>query len=209
MSDLKARLVEEAGDKLRPTQTREVSSIRGAVRALADYLRTLTFPVDGGQHTRFSVVREMKAEVEQDAKYPAAAVYPDGVIDYDADTGSLEQYQIQQFRDGGLYINGDVRTELSVHVWTDADFTRENILMCLEDAFNPVNWMTGFSLEMPFYYNLRADYLLLRVQYEDAPDDVQRRYRKLMVTVRVTCPCAQHMTLPELRAYAQSRVEES
>ena len=198
--DLKTRLIEEPNDKQALTKYREVSSVRAGVRALADYLRELTFPIDGGKYTKFTIVREMKAEPEENAKYPAASVFPDGNIDYDSDTGSFEQYIAQQFEGGGLYINGDVRTELTVHVWTNEDLHRENALMALEDASNPVNWMTGFRLEMPYYHNIRADFLLLRLQYEDNEGDNQRRYRKMTVTFRVTCPYAQYIALPLVNA---------
>lgn len=208
MEPLVARLVTGATEKQKLTKTREVSSVRAAVRALADYLRELSFPIDGGKHVKFSVVREMKADPEENAKYPAAAIYPEGNIDYDSDTGSFEQYQAAEFDDGGLYINGDVRTELTVHVWTNEDQHRENALMCLEDACNPVDYMTGFRLEMPFYHGLRADYLLLSVQYEDNDADVQRRYRKLIMRVRVTCPYASMLLLPKLNARAVVDVDQ-
>lgn len=198
--ELETRLIEDPNEKQKLTKHREVSAVRAGVRGLADYLRGLSFPIDGGKHTKFTIVREMKAEPEENAKYPAAAVFPDGNIDYDADTGTFEQYLAQQFSNGGLYINGDVRTELTVHVWTNEDQHRENALMMLEDASNPVNWMTGFRLEMPYYYNLRADYMLLRVQYEDNDADVQRRYRKLSATFKVVCPYAQYIELPLVNA---------
>lgn len=198
--DLETRLVTEPNDKQTVTDYREVSSVRAAVRALADYLRGLTFPIDGGRHTKFTIVREMKAEPEEAAKYPAAAVYVDGNIEYDSDTGTFEQYLVKQFPSGGLYINGDVSMELTVHVWTNEDLHRENALMALEDASNPVNWMTGFRLEMPYYHNLRADFLLLRVQYEDSDTDNQRRYRKLSMSIRAKTPYAQFLSLPEVKA---------
>jgi len=198
--DLKTRLVTEPNDKQAVSDYREVSSVRAAVRALADYLRDVTFPIDGGKHTSFSVVREMKAEPEDKATYPAASVYVDGNIEYDSDTGTFEQYLVKQFPKGGLYINGDVSMELTVHVWTNEDLHRENALMALEDASNPVNWMTGFRLEMPYYHSLRADFLLLRMQYEDSEADNQRRYRKLVMQFQAKTPYARFLSLPEIKA---------
>lgn len=196
-----ARLVTSANDKQKLTEIREVSAARAPVRALADYIRSLQFPIDGGRNTTFSVVREMKAEPEANASYPAACVFVEGV-DYDTDTQSLEQYQDAQFANGGVYISGDLRAEANVHIWTTEDFHRENALMALEDAANPVDWMAGFRLEMPFYYNLRADYMLLNLQYEDSDADNQRRYRKLLAKVKIVSPYAQFIKLPYLKPRA-------
>jgi hypothetical protein len=203
-------LVEERGIQVLPTSTRECSAARAVCRALAEYLETLTFPVTGGLQQKFAVVRDLRAEPEDLGKYPGACVFPDGEAQYGTEEGSLQPIYDESgvLLDGTqLFLMGEIREDLQVHVWTNEVEHREYVLMMLEDAMNPVEWMSGFFLDMPHYHNLRASYQLMSMGYEDVDSDNQRRYRKCTLRVQATCPYARVFDLQRIRPRAAVEVD--
>lgn len=199
---LPTNLVRDPGTKLLPSSHRDCSAAVAPIRALTTYLESLTFPLDGHKRMKFAVVRALKAEPEDLAAYPAAAVFMEGEAQYGMEDGALQPiYDPSGDLDDGssLFLGGEVRVDLQVHVWTNEIEERENVMMALEDAFTPVEWMSGFLLEMPHYYNLRASYQFRSMSYEDTDADNQRRYRKLGIRIQATCPYARVFTLPRLR----------
>lgn len=191
------------------TAHRECSAARAPVRALAAYLETFRVPVSGGSWTKFKVVRDCRAEPEDLAKYPGAAVFHEGEIQYGAEDGSLEPIYDPSgdLPDGvSLFMPGEVKVTLQVHVWTNEDEHRELVAMMMEDGLAPVEWMSGFMLTMPHYHGLRATFLLLQASYEDAPDDDQRRYRKMAYRLQATCPHVRVLGLARLHPRASVEV---
>lgn len=202
-------LVQTRGIRVTPTITRECAASRAACRALAEYLETLTFPVSGGLQQKFAVVRDLRAESEDLAKYPGACVFPDGEAQYGTDEGALHPIYDESgaLIDGRqLFLMGELRTDLQVHVWTNEVEHREYALMMLEDAMSPVEWMNGFFLDMPHYHNLRASYQLMSMGYEDVDSDNQRRFRKCTLRVQATCPYARIFDLQRIRPRAAVEV---
>jgi len=195
-------LVLERGTPVRATPNRECSASRAPCRALAEYIETLTIPTPGGAHTKFVVVRDLKAEPEDLAEYPGACVFHEGEPQYGTEEGGLQPIYdpTGDLQDGTqLFLVGELKVDLQVHVWTNEIEHREGVLMMLEDAMNPVEWMSGFFLEMPHYHNLRASFQLMSMAYEDVDSDTQRRYRKCTLRVQAICPYARIFGLPRLR----------
>jgi hypothetical protein len=176
---------------------RECSAARAPIRALAAYLETIRFGEATGFADKFQVVQDGKADPEDLADYPSACVYVEGGIRY-AEDGSIEPTDGIVIDNSQLLLAGDVQLSALVHVWTNEDEHREIVLAALEDAFSPVEWMAGFQLEMPHYYGCRAQYQLIELTYEDSPDDVQRRYRKLSAQLQVRSPYARMFSLPRI-----------
>lgn len=202
-------LVIEHGIKVVPTVNRECSAVRASCRALAEYLETLRFPVSGGLAQSFAVVRDLRAEPEDLAKYPGACVFPEGEPQYGTEEGSLHPIYDESgtLVDGTqLFLMGEIKADLQVHVWTNEVEHREYVLMMLEDAMAPVEWMSGFFLEMPHYHNLRASYQLMSMGYEDVDSDNQRRYRKCTLRVQACCPYARIFDLARIRPRADVEV---
>ena len=54
----------------------------------------------------------------------------------------------------------------------------------IEEALNPVDWMYGMRLVLPFYHNTLATYELLTSEYVDSADDAMAKYRRAQFTVR-------------------------
>jgi len=190
-------LVTDRAQKPSFTTNREVSAARAPIRALAAYLETLRFSESTGTSDKFTVVQDGKADPEDLADYPSACVYIEGGVRY-AEDGAIEPTDGIVIGDKQLLLAGDVQMTVLVHVWTNEDEHREIVLAALEDAFSPVEWMAGFQLEMPHYYGCRAQYQLIELTYEDSPDDVQRRYRKLSAQLQVRSPYARMFSLPRI-----------
>lgn len=179
------------------------------MQALKEYLESLTFPIDGQKHLAFEVVREHKAEPEDMAAYPGACVFTDGEIRYNSDDGPLNNESHDEIdEDHALFYPTDLRFNVQVHAWTNEDFHREQVLMMLEDGFSPVDWASGFMLDMPHYHGLRATYILESLTYEDSAEDNQRRYRKVQARLLVTSPQARVLTFARFRPRASVEVTE-
>lgn len=194
-------LILDRTSPLRPVAYRECSAARAPVRALAEYLRTLRFPSTGGQHTEFVVVRDLQAEPEDYAGYPGACVFPEGSVQYGTEDGGLQPIYDESgdLEDGSvMMMMGEIKVELQIHIWTNEVEDRESAITAVEDALAPVEWMSGFFLEMPHYHNLRASYQIMAMTYEDPDTDVQRRYRKCNFRVQATCPYVRVFRLPRL-----------
>lgn len=172
------------------TANRECSSIRAPVVALADYLQTLRCPVGDGKHVSFETVKAYRAEPEDEAEYPAACVFPEGEASYSEDE-NLQQYADESLRvseSSVLLMASEVLQTLQVHVWTNEEAHRDQLLMMVEDAMDPVEWMGGFLLEMPHYHGGRALYASKQMTIEDNDGDNLRRFRKLAWRVQVRSP---------------------
>ncbi len=193
------------GQKLQVTSVRETSAARAPIRALSEYLKTVRFsePVSGSD--RFQVVQDGKSDPEDLADYPSVAVYAEGPVRYGAEDGNLEPVSTVDVDDKAALLVGDIQTTLLVHVWTNEDEHREIVMQALEDAFSPNEWMSGFQLEMPHYHNGRATYQITELVFEDSPDDVSRRYRKLVVQLQVRSPYVRLFSIPKI--LPRNRVE--
>jgi len=199
----------DRSSKIVYTTQRSASSARAMCISLARYLESLKSPsLDQGASDvpLFAKVESHKADPESLSAYPAACVFVEGEISYCAEdtlqsTGSVYQEPV---RDGSgddyyLTIASDVKVTVTVHVWTNEDEVREYIVMALEDALNPYESATGFQLELPEYYGLRATGVPLSIAYEDTDTDNARRYRKAIVRIQMTCPHARLFRAGRLR----------
>ncbi|TXH58684.1 MAG: hypothetical protein E6Q97_01450 [Desulfurellales bacterium] len=172
------------------TEQRECSAARAPIRALVNYLKDLTSPLADGRNIRFAQVTEQKAEPEVESAYPSAAVFTDGSIAYSEDS-YLDLYADESMRlapDKVLVLAAELMQTATVHVWAEEEAHRDQLLVMLEDAFDPVEWMPGFMLEMPHYHNARAVCLAREVAIEDVDTDNMRRYRKMTWRVQMHSP---------------------
>lgn len=193
------RLIEKRDDRQVLYGIRECSAIRAPVVALADYIKSLSFEQSGGQHVRFIDVQPFKSDPEEGAAYPSACVFPEGEAEYEEEPfGNLSDNE--SILDDGtvLLLSAELTQTLSVHVWTNEEAQRDQLLMMLEDGLTPVEWMPGFILEMPHYYNARATFLPRQVAIEDTDQDNLRRYRKVIWRVQVRSPRFRAFNIPKL-----------
>lgn len=156
----------------------ETDARTALTKALAEYVRQLEGPpIDQERGIYFRTVVETWAESEETAEYPGAAVYSTDEHTYDGER--FTPSHVHQFTDGSLLFRvSELSLEINVDVYCNDPEQRVAVGKLLEDAFNPVEWMYGFILELPHYFNARASFELVRGGYEDSSSEVQRRLRK-------------------------------
>jgi hypothetical protein len=74
--------------------------------------------------------------------------------------------------------------DMVLDIWATDPLMRQNLVAMMEEALNPVDWRYGMLLELPFYFNERGTYEMIRMAYIDSEDVAQQRVRRARVTVR-------------------------
>jgi hypothetical protein len=196
----KARLITSPGQPVAYTADRETDARTALARGLAEYLAMLVFDAPAGRELRFDKVLDTWAEPEDGAKYPRAVVQGVGIGVYDASSltpGQPTKRNKLPAPDGRYLISAcSFVQDLSVEVWTNDPPARRTIVGGLESAFNPVDFMFGFLLELPFYFNERATYSLKDMAYQDSEQDAMRRYRKAVFTITGEVPVVNLFSYP-------------
>lgn len=162
--------------------TRQETDARTALtRGLAEYVATLQHDAVGGRNVAFKQVIAEYADAEDLAVYPSACAYATGDQTYDAG-GFKPQVVIPGWPNNLRLVhvdNLDMEVRLTIYA-TDKE-ERVALMIALEAAFHPVEWMSGFRLDLPHYFNARADFLALRAGYEDDATQVMQRWRKATI----------------------------
>jgi len=194
-----SNLVTDRTSRIVYTLNRETSCIRAPVVALASYIEELAAAQSDTQYTQLKSVTPFKAEPEQQADYPAACVFPDGDAEHEEETLGMYNDENMIVGDTALILTGEISQMLTIHLWANEEAQRDMFLLMLEDGLFPVEWMPGFSLDMPHYYGSRAVYLPRQVTVEDSDQDNIRRYRKLIWRVQVRSPRLREFKIPRIR----------
>lgn len=146
-------------------------------RGVKEYLEQLEMDWHDGKRVRLVKVKQTWAEPEVLAEYPSAAVYAVGSGDYDQ-SGSLSP-SVKRLSDGTTYTEpAEYTVQIVVDVFCTDPLQRVAIGKMLEDAFDPVEWMSGFRLELPHYHGVRATFEKTQSQYMDTELDAQRKLRR-------------------------------
>jgi hypothetical protein len=75
-----------------------------------------------------------------------------------------------------------------VEAWATDALERMACAAMLEQAFYPVDWMTGFRLTLPHYHGVLAEYDVMTMAYLDSESDAGKRSRKAAFVVRARVP---------------------
>jgi hypothetical protein len=164
-------------------------------RGLKEYLESLRGVLAGGRELRFVQVMQVWTDTEVPAKYPAACVTAPGTGTYDANAMSPKTIKVPNNPGVFLRQHSELVQDMTVEVWCTDVAERMAMVALVEDLFEPVDWMTGFRLELPHYYNARATFEKMALTYIDSGDDAQRRWRRAVFAVRGT--------VPQLRAFGE------
>ena len=183
----KTRLVVSQETPTSWTVNHETDCRSALVRGLKEYLESMSTVTPGGRKIQFKKVVETWAEPEDPSEYPSAVVSPEGTGEYDASSFT----PVLQVKDRlpapddtrSLLKLSEFTTNLILEVWTSDPRERQAFSAMLEDALNPVDFMHGFRLDLPFYYGQRAEYSLISSVYVDGEEDAIRRHRKLRFTL--------------------------
>lgn len=181
------RVILDRNDLEQLTSVRTTDSRTALARGLAEYLGSLTFLAEGGRECRFERVQVQWAEPEVAASFPSLAITALGPAQYD---DSSFEPSLVKTTDSDYYITQTAETtqEFMVAAWSTDPMHRVAIACMLEDASDPVEFMTGFRLELPFYHGARATYLVRNVAFQDGAQDAQRRWRVAMFGVTGNVP---------------------
>lgn len=202
----RTRLITTAGDG-RPTYTanRECDAVTAVKRGLREYLEQVFIDV-AGERVYFQRVMEAWAESDDVARYPACAIMARDEADYDASslTPSLDttavspMYSSPAERRTFLVKYAEVTVPLVIEVHTSSPEERVHTSMLLEDALNPVDWMYGFKLQLPHYFNQIAVFEPVKTQQLDSEDNARRRWRPGTVFLSASISLVRSRSLPGL-----------
>ena len=169
------RLITQSDDRERLTANRETDVRTALTRGLKEYLERLSIDWPGGRQSRFKRVEQTWATPEESAEYPSASVYSEQPGVYEASSLTPETIDLGD----NLTIRkvAEFRQPLTVEFITMDPIERMALVAMLEDAFDPVDWMTGFRLELPHYFNTRAEFEKTGMDYVDGPVQAHRRMR--------------------------------
>jgi hypothetical protein len=187
--DVTARLIRTADDVQKLSMFCEADVATALARGLKDYLSTLDMHWPGGRHFQFKEVFISVASFEVPAKFPSASVFGETEGEFEDTQMSPVTVQVNEHQDGRfIRIVSQFTKTLELTVW--ATDTAERIALCsmVENALDPVDFMCGLRLELPFYYNARAEYLTERSEFLEDEQDAQQRRRKAKYYITASCP---------------------
>lgn len=193
-------LVTETGTKPVKTSRCEVDSRTALTRGLADYLAQLTFDGPSGRHHWLRKVYSEWPDPENVAEYPSAIVFSDAIGTYDAsrlspgmnkdDVVSPSTYLLQ---------TTELILPITIDCWATDVVQRRELAMAIEAAMVPVSWKYGVTLELPYYYGVRATFEMQSSRYMDSDVDAVRRYRRVIFSVRGCVPVVRAISAPMAR----------
>lgn len=166
-----------------PTRRRDCDAVTAVKRGLKEYLQQVFIDV-AGERVRFLQVFDAWAESDEIALYPSAAVMTRGEATFDASGFTPKVIGVPvpdaTAKAGSqtyLVKYSEAVVPLVIEVHTSSPVERANCAMLLEDALNPVEWMYGFQLVLPHYFNQRVVYEPMTTQFNDTEDSARRRWR--------------------------------
>lgn len=179
------------------TGYRETDVHTAMARGLAEYLAQQSVEI-GGRKLSLTTYNTW-AEPEANVAYPAAAIGAGpGLYDRNLTPNIVQTLTGQQ----RLVSVTEFSQELTIDLWATDPKERLYLVAMIEEALNPVEWMYGFRLVLPFYHGTTAVYELLTSQYQDSSDDAMANYRRAAFTVRGTTTAYRLLNFPDAQPVA-------
>lgn len=181
-----ARLVRNARERVALTDRRETDCRTALTRGLKEYLEqcsALVIDADEtgthGREVRFQKVLGGWADPEVPAVVPSACVLALDEGSYDASRLTPKVFDLES----GLSLqeSSEFTQRLAIEVWAKDPIERMALVAMLEDALDPVEWMTGFKLVLPHYHATTALYLKQSSVYLDNEQNAQRNHRRAVI----------------------------
>jgi len=168
------------------SKVRETDARTALKRGLANYIESLppfTHPTHG-RRVDLIKVYDVWPDQEEKRVFPSATVYSTLPHQYDA-SSFTPVIDPACALDTNTYLVkfAEIALELTLDVVTTDPEERIAVMMQLEDALNPVDWMYGFQLELPHYHNLIGVYELQDANFPDDEPSVFSRNRFIRFTV--------------------------
>ncbi len=183
------KLIIAADDEQTLTIDRESDAANAVTRALAEYLHSLESTIDGTT-VRFKQVFSVWAAPEDIARFPSAVVLKEGEATYGDSTFTpyVPPDEVEGVERSYLVSPCEIEMVVGVEIWTTEERERARIMAMMEDAIFPVEFMYGFRLELPFYFNARASFEPTGALFEDNPENAKARQRKVTQRFNVKMP---------------------
>lgn len=199
------RLVVDPDESPVLTSRRETDCWNALCRGLAEYVSGLSVDWVGGTRLRLLKVFQGWAEPESFSRYPAACAYADSPGTYDGDSFSTFHMKLPD----GRYIQrvAEFVQTFSLDVWCTNPHERMGLVAMLEDAFDPVGWMSGCRLVLPHYHGSTATFLKESLTVADGAENAGRRWRLASFTITGSVPQMRFVgSLPNLDIRVQADV---
>lgn len=184
---LSVRLITDPNDLQELTLVRTTDARTALARGLKEYLEQQELVWEGGRHIKFKRVLQTWSEPEDPAEYPALAIVGRGEARYD---GYCVTQAASVTRAPGVFLRqaSELEQFFDVTIWSADPVERAALTALLEDRMEPVDWMTGMRLELPYYFGARASYEKQSVAYDEAGVDAQRRWRRTIIRMQANVP---------------------
>jgi len=202
MPSSSVRVVLAADDEGTGLTAHQETDCRTALtRGLAAYVAPLSIQLPGGRALRFKQVLGEWAEPEVPSRFPSAVVYAVGSGTYDADsfTPRVNERNRLATPDGRYLLRlAEFVIELQVAVWCTDPTERQGMVALLEQALNPTDFMYGFRLDLPHYFNARASFEMKGMEYRDSEEDAIKRRRIAVFTLEGRVPLMKIVSVPSI-----------
>jgi hypothetical protein len=192
------------------TTNRECDARTALTRGLAEYLASMTASGPGGRPLAFRRVVSTWAQPEELAEYPSAAVLA-GAGTYGSSRFTPGRGPRIATPDQRYVLNSaEFTVDMTVELWCTDPKERAAMVALLEDRLlAPLDSRYGFILELPHYFNARAQYEPTGLSYDDSEENAMRRYRKAVLTVKGQVPVIRLISLPDADMVARITVDDS
>jgi hypothetical protein len=175
-----ARLIRKPNDEEKLTVLRQVDARTALSMGLADYLKTMCLDWWDGRQVKFEEVFRTWAEPEEPTVYPALCVQGAGPGIYDADRLTPT---VRRVAGGDIKLTCELVQDFELFVWGTDPEQLVSLVAGIEDMCEPVDFMSGFRLELPYYFSTRATFEKLDVTYVEDPGEAQRGVRKAIISL--------------------------
>jgi len=184
-------LVRDPNFRPQLTAVRDTDVHTAMARGLAEYLSQQQIDI-GGRLLRLTTFSTW-AEPEEKVSYPAAGV---GASSGKYDRSFTPKLLGTIADEARIFGYSEFTQELTIELWATDPKERLYLVAMIEEALNPVDWMYGMRLVLPFYHNTTATYELKDSQYMDSADDAMKKYRKATFTVAGNVQALRLLKLP-------------
>lgn len=186
-----SRLITRPNDLRVATPFRSTDATTALTRGLAQYAAGLSIALPGGRSLAFGKSYDAWAEPEDEAEdfYPSFIAYTYGKDGQYEAANLTPTVSKNRYPNGTYEVSGsELAVDIMCDVWATDPEERSGLVLMLEEAFAPVEWMEGFRLELPHYFNQRATFLASTVTYVGDEEDAISRYVKARFIVRGSVP---------------------
>ena len=194
----KTKLVERPGIKsvFIDNQTTDVRT--AAKRGLAEYLSQLALQLQGGRLVRFARMYDVWPDKEDEIEFPAGIVYTTGPGTYDASRFTPSVAKKHDLKNGKFLVQyAEYSVALNLEVWARDSEQRIGMVILVEQALTAVDYQYAITLDLPHYFNARAQYAMESSVFPDTEVDVFQHHRKAVFSISSRLPLVRAVSFPD------------